>query len=113
MSILTTHTQAPAHMSILTTHTQAPAHMEQKTCQVYSFGKRKGWRFDLNESSEGLCWRGRGRSLHTEGPKTGKVPEPAVGESGARNLKAKTITCHMTFSFLSNRSPLWTHSNLI
>ena len=46
-------------------------------------------------------------------PKTGKVPEPTEGESGARSLKAESITCHMTFSFLSDRNLLWIHSNLI
>ena len=70
-------------------------------------------RFNSNESREDFCQRGRGRLLHTEGPKTGKVPEPTEGESGARSLKAEGITYHMTFSFLSDRNPLWTPSNLI
>ena len=42
--------------------------MEQETCQVYSFGKRNVSRLGLNESREGFCWRGRGRSFHVEGP---------------------------------------------
>ena len=43
--------------------------MERKTWQVYSFGKRKVLRFDLNEPREGSCQRGRGRSFHAEGPR--------------------------------------------
>ena len=49
---------------------------EQKTWPVYSFGKRSVLRFDLNVSTEGFCQRGRGRSLHVEGPKTEKAWEP-------------------------------------
>ena len=51
---------------------------EQKTWQVYSFGKRNVFRLDLNESREGFCQRGRGRSFHVEWPKTEKVQEPTV-----------------------------------
>ena len=47
---------------------------EQKTWQVYSFGKRNVLRFVLNESREGFCWRGRGRSFHG-------VPGFAVGQT--------------------------------
>jgi len=41
------------------------------------------FRLDLNESREGFCWRGRGRSFHVDGPKTEKVssasrPRPAL-----------------------------------
>ena len=57
---------------------------EPKTWQVYSFGwKRNVLRFDLNKSMEIFCQRGRGRSLHIEGPKTEKAREPTV-ESGMR-----------------------------
>ena len=35
--------------------------MEQKTWQVYSFGKRNVFRLHLNESRKGYCRRGRGR----------------------------------------------------
>ena len=49
-------------------------------------------RFDLNESLEGFCWTGRGRSFHVEGPKTEKGQEPAVEiKSGVRNLEAESI----------------------
>ena len=42
--------------------------MEQEAWQVYSFGKRNVFRLGLNESREGFCWRGRGRSFHVDGP---------------------------------------------
>jgi len=32
----------------------------------------------LNESREGFCGKGRGRSFHVDGLKTEKVQEPAV-----------------------------------
>ena len=51
---------------------------EQKTWQVYNFGKRNVFRLDLSESREGFCRRGRGRSFHVDGPKREKVREPAV-----------------------------------
>ena len=35
-------------------------------------GKRNILRLDLNESREGFCRRGRGRSFRIEGPKTEK-----------------------------------------
>ena len=44
----------------------------------YSFGKRNVLRFDLNESREGFCRRGRGRSFPVDGLKTAKVQEPTV-----------------------------------
>ena len=37
--------------------------MEQKTCEVHSLGKRNVFRLHLNESREGFCWSGRGRSF--------------------------------------------------
>ena len=43
---------------------------EQKTWQVYSFGKRSVFRLHWNESREDLCRRGRGKSFHVDGPKT-------------------------------------------
>ena len=45
------------------------------------FGEEKKFfvRFDLKESREGFCRRGRGKSLHAEGPTTGgKVREATV-----------------------------------
>ena len=49
----------------------------------------------MNESREGFCRRGRGRSFHVDGPKTenrGKARESGnSGESGAaRNLQAES-----------------------
>jgi len=35
--------------------------------------------FDLKESREGFCQRGKGRSFHVKGPKTEKAQEPTVG----------------------------------
>ena len=58
---------------------------EQKTWQFYNFGKRNVFRLDLNESREGFCRRGRGRSFHVDGPKTVKAREPTV-ESLVRKI---------------------------
>ena len=51
---------------------------EQKTWQVYNFGKRNVFRLDLNESRGGFPRTGRGRSFHADGPKTEKAREPTV-----------------------------------
>ena len=59
--------------------------VQWKTWQVYSFGKRYVLKFDLKESREGFCRRGRGRSFHVEGPKTEKTQEPTV-ESLVRGI---------------------------
>ena len=64
---------------------------EQKTWQVYNFGKRNVFRLDWNESREGFCLRGRGRSFHVDGPKTEKGAGTNSGESGARNLETESI----------------------
>ena len=63
---------------------------EQKTWQVYNLGKINVFRLDLNESREGFCRRGRGKSFHVDGLKTGKAREPTM-ESGVRNLEAESI----------------------
>ena len=53
--------------------------MEQKTWQVYNFGKSNVFRLDLKESTrDGFCRRGKGRSFHADGLKTEKVWEPTV-----------------------------------
>ena len=52
---------------------------------VHNFGKRNVFRLDLNESREGFCRRGRGRSFHVDGPKTEKAREPTV-ESLVRGI---------------------------
>ena len=44
----------------------------------------------MNESREGFCRRGRGRSFHIDEPKT-KGAGTNSGESGARNLEAESI----------------------
>ena len=44
--------------------------MEQKTWQVYSFGKISVFRLHLNESGEGFHQRRRGRPFHVDGLKT-------------------------------------------
>ena len=51
---------------------------EQKTWQVYNFGKRNVFRLDLNECRESFCRRGRGRSSCVDGLKTEKAQEPTV-----------------------------------
>ena len=51
---------------------------EQKTWQVYNFGKSNVFRLDLNDSREVFCRRGRGSSFHVDGPKTEKAREPAM-----------------------------------
>ena len=48
----------------------------------------------MNESRQGFCLRGRGRSYicHVDGPKTEKARELIVEiESGARNLEAESM----------------------
>ena len=40
--------------------------------------KRNVLRLQLNESREGFCRRGRGRSFHVDGPKTEKAWEPTA-----------------------------------
>ena len=49
------------------------------------FCKQKCFRSDLYESRKGFCRRGRGRSLHVEGPKTEKARGPVV-ESLVRGI---------------------------
>ena len=57
---------------------------------VYSAGIRNVFRLDLNESREGFCRRGRGRSFHVDG-RNRKGAGTNNGESGARNLEAESI----------------------
>ena len=80
---------------------------KQKTRQVYSFWKINVFRLHLNDSREGFSQRGRGRSFHVDGPKTGggggwgggankkknkkKRELTVLTESGARNLEAENI----------------------
>ena len=64
---------------------------EQKTWQVYNLGQRNVFRLDLNESRDGFCWRGKGKSFHVDGPKKQKGAEINSGESSARNLEAEGI----------------------
>ena len=52
---------------------------EQKTWQVYIFWGKKVFRLHLNESREGLCMRGRGRSFHVDGLKTEKAQKNYAG----------------------------------
>ena len=53
---------------------------EQKTWQVYNFGKINVFRLNLNEARE--CFfvgeEGEGHSMFKDGPKTEKAREPAV-----------------------------------
>ena len=74
---------------------------ERKTWLVYNFGKINVFRFDLNESREGFCQRGRGRSFYVDAPKTEKVQEPTE-ESGARNLEAESIRSRAESIYISD-----------
>ena len=65
--------------------------MEQKTWQVYNFGKKNVFRLDFSESREGFCQKGRGRSFHVDGLKTEKAWGTNSGESGVKNLEAESI----------------------
>ena len=42
------------------------------------WGKEMFYRLHLNESREGFCGKGRGRSFHVDGLKTEQAQEPAV-----------------------------------
>ena len=66
---------------------------EQKTWQVYDFGKRNVFRLDLNESRNGFCRRGRGRSFQVDGPKTEKEREPTTNTDrrGRRRQQEKRM----------------------
>ena len=58
---------------------------------LFDFGrekkKKKVLRFDLKDSREGFCPRGRGRSFRAEGPKTKKGAATISGKSGTRIWK--------------------------
>ena len=41
---------------------------------------------ERNESRDGFCWIGRGRSLHVNGPETEKARTPTVQMSLARGM---------------------------
>ena len=58
---------------------------DKKTWQVYNCGKRNVFRLYFNESREGFCRRGRGRSFDVAGPKTEKARDPTV-EGLARGI---------------------------
>ena len=59
-------------------------------------GKETFFSLHLNESREGFCRRGRGRSFHVDGPKTEKAREPAVGSlmRGIWRLRASALMLH-------------------
>ena len=59
---------------------------EQKTWQVYNFGKRNVFRLDLNESREDFCRRGREKVIPSWWTEKRKGPRANSGESGAKNL---------------------------
>ena len=54
----------------------ADSSTEQKTWQVYSFAKINVFSLHLNESREGFCRRGMGRSFYADWLKTEKAQEP-------------------------------------
>ena len=53
--------------------------------------KRFVFKFDLKESTESFCRRGRGRSFHAEGAEERKGAGTSSGKSGTRNLEAESI----------------------
>jgi len=57
-------------------------------------GNKNVLRFDLNESREGFCQTGRGRSLHVEGPKTEKAWEPRVVHQCDSSVYIQLDRCH-------------------
>ena len=67
--------------------------MEQKTLQVYCFGKRNVFWFDLKESREGFCWRGWERLFYVDGPPTEdrKSTGTNSGKFGTTNLEAGVV----------------------
>ena len=78
---------------------------EQKTWQVYNFRKRNVFRLRLNESREGFRRR-KGWSVHVDGPKTEKAPEPAMeSESDARSLEAERIISRSEITEWNRKQP--------
>ena len=65
-------------MSILKMGSKLRPEMDEDSSIVQKHGNRNVLRFDLNESREGFCWRGRGRSFHVKGPKSEKAWEPTA-----------------------------------
>ena len=87
------HRQPHTHMYSVhksTTLTQTD-HKERPLCRrknssargkawwVCCFLKRNVLRLDLEESREGVCRKGKGRSFHLEGLKTEKAQDPTSG----------------------------------
>ena len=64
---------------------------DQKTWQVYSLGNSNVFRLHFNETSEGFCWRGRGRSFHVDRSKTGKTRERAVETGKTREPAVESL----------------------
>ena len=48
--------------------------------------------YDLKESREGFCRRGKGRSLHVDGPKPETVREPTVESLVRGYLEAERVS---------------------
>ena len=46
----------------------------------------------MNESRDGFCQRGRGRSFHVDGPKTVKAREPTVESLVRGMLEAESMS---------------------
>ena len=95
---------------------------EQKICQVCRdvLGYILGFRLHLNESREGFCRRGRGRSFDVDGPKTKKarnqqwrgiqaesIRSSAESTEGCVKLKTDTeivrSSAHDTFPAIDDR----------
>ena len=65
--------------------------MEQKTWQVYSFGKRNVLRLHLNESREGFLSERKGKAVPCRWTENRKSAGTNSGETCARNLVAESI----------------------
>ena len=73
----------------------------QKTRQVCSFGKRDVFRLHLNESREGFCRRGRGRSFHVEKAREPTKPVTTKTVFNIAHFDAKPTSCYKL------KLPIW------
>ena len=70
---------------------------------------------NLNESREGFCRRGRGRSFHVDGPKTEKAREPTVESLVRVCAEMAAVLCgtnHVIITSLSKK-PRWQQFHVV
>ena len=65
---------------------------EQKTWQVYSFGKRNVLRLHLNESREGFLSERKGKAVPCRWTENNKGAGTNSGESGARHQETERVS---------------------